>query len=72
MKERHALPEDKRWLVQQFLRLSPAQRMRYAVGMIDSALRVNPNLLKNRLGFTMRLRLAKRRRIGTHANEREN
>ena len=48
MKRRGGLPEDKQWLVLQFLKLSPAGRMRYAVGFVESALRVNPHLLKHR------------------------
>ena len=48
MKRARGLPLDKQWLVLQFLKLSPSKRLRYAVGLVDSALRVNPEMLKHR------------------------
>lgn len=48
MKRQRGLAQDKQWLVLQFLRLSPSQRRRYAMGFVDSALRVNPAMLKYR------------------------
>ena len=52
MKRQRGLPQDKQWLVLQFLRLSPTERLRYAIGLADSALRVNPDMLKRRAAFT--------------------
>ena len=52
MKRRRGLPEDKQWLVLQFLKLSPTARMQYAIGFVDSALRVTPDLLKRRSALT--------------------
>ena len=52
MKRQRGLPEDKQWLVLQFLKLSPTERMRYAIGFVDSALRVTPDLLKHRSAMT--------------------
>ena len=47
------LPPDKQVLVKQFLRLSPAERLRQAFGMADFALRINPNLLRSRWGVAL-------------------
>ncbi len=65
MEGRHGLSEDKPWLVLQFLRLSPTERMRYATGFVDSALRVNPGLLKHRstLGVQERTKRWRVRRV---------
>jgi len=52
MKRQRGLSQDKQWLVQQFLKLSPTERLRYAVGLADSALRVNSDMLKQRAAFT--------------------
>ena len=52
MKRRQGLPADKQWLVLQFLKLSPTARMQYAIGFVDSALRVTPDLLKHRSTLT--------------------
>ena len=54
MKRARGLPLEKRWLVLQFLKLSPSERMRYAVGFVDSALRVNPKMLKYRAALGAR------------------
>ena len=62
MKRRQGLPEDKQWLVLQFLKLSPTERMRYAIGFVDSALRVTPDLLKHRLALTTQETPKRRRR----------
>ena len=51
MKRERGLPQDKQWLVLQFLKLSPSERLRYAIGLVDSALRVNPDMLKHRSGL---------------------
>ncbi|MBI4597403.1 MAG: hypothetical protein HY737_03255 [Candidatus Omnitrophica bacterium] len=56
MKRRQQPPEDKQRLILQFLKLSPAERMRYATGFVDSALRVNPDLLKYRAALNARER----------------
>ena len=42
------LPPDKQALVEQFLKLSPAERLRQAFGMADFVIRINPNLLAAR------------------------
>lgn len=62
MKRRGGLPEDKQWLVLQFLKLSPMERMRYAMGFVDSALRVNPDLLKHRSALIAQETSKRRRR----------
>jgi hypothetical protein len=54
MKRQRGLPQDKQWLVLQFLKLSPTERLRYAIGLVDSALRVNPDMLKHRVVLTAR------------------
>ena len=51
MKHQQGLTQDKQWLVLQFLKLSPTERLRYAVGLADSALRVNPDMLRHRAAF---------------------
>ena len=48
MTRARGLSPEKRRLVLQFLKLSPSERMRYATGFVDSALRVNPEMLKYR------------------------
>ncbi len=45
---RQPLSPDKQALVRQFLKLSPAERLRQAFGMADFAIQINPNLLRNR------------------------
>lgn len=60
MKRVRGLPQDKQWLVVQFLKLSPTERMQYASGLVDSALRVNPGMLKHRA--TLMARREPRRR----------
>ena len=62
MKRQRGLPQDKQWLVLQFLRLSPTERLRYAIGLVDSALRVNPNMLRHRAALAARGKLRGRRR----------
>lgn len=54
MKRMRGLPQDKQWLVLQFLKLSPSERMRYATGLVNSALRVNPDMLTYRALRTAR------------------
>ena len=54
MRHRRGLSRDKQGLVLQFLKLSPIERLRYAIGLVDSALRVNPDMLKQRAAFTAR------------------
>ena len=62
MKHQQGLPQEKRWLVLQFLKLSPTERLRYAIGLVDSALRVNPGMLKHRAALTARGEPRRRRR----------
>lgn len=62
MKRQRGLPQDKQWLVLQFLKLSPTERLRYAIGFVDSALRVNPNMLKHRAALMPRGKPRGRRR----------
>lgn len=53
MNRQHGLSQEKQWLVLQFLKLSPTQRMRYAVGLASSALRVNPDMMRYRAALTV-------------------
>lgn len=62
MKRQRGLPQDKQLLVLQFLRLSPTERLRYAVGFVDSALRVNPEMLKYRSALATHQKPKRRRR----------
>ena len=62
MRRERGLPQDKQWLVLQFLKLSPSERLRYAIGLADSALRVNPDMLKYRSGFAAYGKPGRRRR----------
>ncbi len=53
MKRRRCrLSRDKLFLVEQFVNLKPAERLRYAFGMVNWALRINPNLLLNHQRLT--------------------
>ena len=61
MKRQHGLPQEKQWLVLQFLKLSPTERRQYAIGLADSALRVNPDLLKYRAAFAAHKESRRRR-----------
>jgi len=61
MKRQRGLPEDKQGLVLQFLKLSPTARLRYAIGLVDSALRVNPDILKHRAALAARGKPRRRR-----------
>ena len=61
MNRQRGLPQEKQWLVLQFLKLSPAQRMRYAIGLADSALRVNPDMLRYRAAFAAHGKARRRR-----------
>jgi hypothetical protein len=45
------LTPDKQLLVEQFAKLKPAERLRYAFSMVSWALRINPKLLLNRQRF---------------------
>ena len=49
MKRRVRLDASKRLLVEQSLRMTPSQRFRCAMGLAGFALRLNPNLLRNRM-----------------------
>lgn len=62
MKGQPGLSQDKQWLVMQFLKLSPTERLQYAVGLVDSALRVNPDMLKYRSALTAQGKRKRRRR----------
>ncbi len=62
MNRQRGLPQEKQWLVLQFLKLSPTQRMQYAIGLADSALRVNPDMLRYRAALTVYGKLRRRRR----------
>ena len=61
MNDQRGLPQEKQWLVLQFLRLSPTERMRYAIGLVDSALRINPDMLKYRSALAAYEKSRKRR-----------
>lgn len=54
MNRQHGLSQEKQWLVLQFLKLSPTQRMRYAVGLVRSVLRVNPDMMRYRAALMAR------------------
>lgn len=51
-RRRFTLTPDKLLLVEQFVNLKPAERLRYAFSLVNWALRVNPNLLLNRQRLT--------------------
>jgi len=53
MNRPRGLSQEQQWLVLQFLKLSPTQRMRYAEGLAGSALRVNPDMLRYRAALTL-------------------
>ena len=47
-RRRYVLSPDKLLLLEQFAKLSPAQRLRYAFDLASFAIRINPRLLLTR------------------------
>ena len=48
MSRRSALSPDKELLLEQFIKLPPAERLRYAFQMASFAIRINPKLMRTR------------------------
>ena len=60
-RSRNRLDPTQRLLIEQALKLTPAERFTYALGLAKAALQVNPRLLKQRMRWLDRLAVAKHR-----------